>query len=126
MTIYGYARVSTNGQDLAAQEAELKATGAAKVFKEKVSGAKTDRAELAKVIRRLGPGRCAGRDKAGQAGTLNPRPAQRAGHHRRTTGRLSQPQGRMGGHDHASWPAHVDGARWLGGVRARANPCPYK
>src|SRR6266700_4990357 len=56
MTIYGYARVSTNGQDLAAQEAELLAAGAAEVFKEKVSGAKTDRAELAKAIRRLEPG----------------------------------------------------------------------
>jgi hypothetical protein len=49
MTTYGYARVSTNGQDLAAQEAELLAAGCATVFKEKVSGAKTDRAELAKV-----------------------------------------------------------------------------
>ena len=56
MTTYGYARVSTNGQDLAAQEAELMAAGCAKVFKEKVSGAKTDRAELAKVIRTLQPG----------------------------------------------------------------------
>ena len=56
MTIYGYARVSTNGQDLAAQEAELMAAGCSKVFKEKVSGAKTDRAELAKVIRMLEPG----------------------------------------------------------------------
>src|SRR2546427_1298245 len=56
MTAYGYARVSTNGQDLAAQVAELMAAGAAKVFKEKVSGAKTDRAELAKLIRRLEPG----------------------------------------------------------------------
>src|SRR6266545_1613821 len=56
MTIYGYARVSTNGQDLSSQEAELLTAGAAKVFKEKVSGAKTDRAELAKIIRRLEPG----------------------------------------------------------------------
>jgi DNA invertase Pin-like site-specific DNA recombinase len=56
MAIYGYARVSTNGQDLASQEAELMAAGAAKVFKEKVSGAKTDRAELGKVIRRLESG----------------------------------------------------------------------
>jgi DNA invertase Pin-like site-specific DNA recombinase len=56
MTTYGYARVSTNGQDLGSQEAELLAAGAAKVFKEKVSGAKTDRAELAKAIRRLEPG----------------------------------------------------------------------
>ena len=56
MTVYGYARVSTNGQDLAAQEAELMAASCAKVFKEKVSGAKTDRAELAKALRRLEPG----------------------------------------------------------------------
>src|SRR5262249_23145507 len=56
MTTYGYARVSTNGQDLGSQEVELMAAGCAKVFKEKVSGAKTDRAELAKVMRRLEPG----------------------------------------------------------------------
>jgi DNA invertase Pin-like site-specific DNA recombinase len=56
VSTYGYARVSTNGQDLAAQEVELMATGCAKVFKEKVSGAKTDRAELGKAIRRLEPG----------------------------------------------------------------------
>jgi DNA invertase Pin-like site-specific DNA recombinase len=56
MTAYGYARVSTHGQDLASQEAELVAAGCAKVFKEKVSGAKTDRAELAKALRRLEPG----------------------------------------------------------------------
>src|SRR6516162_4357378 len=56
MTAYGYARVSTNGQDLSSQETELMAAGCAKVFKEKVSGAKTDRTELTKAIRRLGPG----------------------------------------------------------------------
>jgi DNA invertase Pin-like site-specific DNA recombinase len=56
MATYGYARVDTNGQDLASQEAELLAIGCSKVFAEKVSGAKTDRAELAKVLRRLEPG----------------------------------------------------------------------
>jgi DNA invertase Pin-like site-specific DNA recombinase len=54
--IYGYARVSTDGQSLASQEAELTAAGCAKVFAEKVSGAKTDRAELAKVLRRIDTG----------------------------------------------------------------------
>jgi len=53
--MFGYARVSTNGQDLSAQDAELRSAGCAKVFKEKVSGAKTDRPELAKAIR-LGTG----------------------------------------------------------------------
>src|SRR6266699_1035526 len=56
MTTYGYERVSTNDQDLGSQEAELVAAGCAKVFKEKVSGATTDRAVLAKLIRRLEPG----------------------------------------------------------------------
>jgi DNA invertase Pin-like site-specific DNA recombinase len=55
MPLYGYARVSTRDQDLAAQDAELMAAGCAKVFKEKVPGAKTDRPELGKVIRRLEP-----------------------------------------------------------------------
>ena len=56
MTVYGYARVSTDGQTLAAQEGELTAAGAAKVYAEKVSGAKTDRAELGKLLNRLQPG----------------------------------------------------------------------
>ena len=54
--MFGYARVSTNGQDLSAQDAELRSAGCAKVFKEKVSGAKTDRPELAKAIRQLEEG----------------------------------------------------------------------
>jgi DNA invertase Pin-like site-specific DNA recombinase len=56
MPLYGYARVSTRDQDLAAQDAELMAAGCAKVFREKVSGAKTDRPELAKAISRLESG----------------------------------------------------------------------
>lgn len=56
MAVYGYARVSTDGQSVAAQEAELMSAGCVKVFAEKVSGAKTDRAELAKVMKRIGAG----------------------------------------------------------------------
>jgi DNA invertase Pin-like site-specific DNA recombinase len=41
---------------LAAQDAQLHAAGCAKVFAEKVSGAKTDRVELAKVLKRLAAG----------------------------------------------------------------------
>jgi predicted site-specific integrase-resolvase len=43
---YGYARVSTDGQKVAAQVAALKAAGAGKVFREVASGAKTERAQL--------------------------------------------------------------------------------
>ena len=51
MAVFGYARVSTDGQTLASQEAELMAACCAKVYSEKVSGARTDRLELAKVMR---------------------------------------------------------------------------
>jgi len=54
--IIGYARVSTDGQTLAAQDAALHAAGCAKVYSEKASGAKTDRAELRKAIAKLGEG----------------------------------------------------------------------
>jgi DNA invertase Pin-like site-specific DNA recombinase len=57
MTIYGYARVSTDGQSVAAQEAQLRAAGCAKVYAEKISGKGTGgRVELAKVIRRFDKG----------------------------------------------------------------------
>jgi hypothetical protein len=39
MTTYGYARVSTDGQTLAAQQAQLSAQGCAKVYSETKSGA---------------------------------------------------------------------------------------
>jgi DNA invertase Pin-like site-specific DNA recombinase len=53
---YGYARVSTRDQDFAGQVAELKAAGCEKVVSEKASGARGDRAGLAKAIKQLGPG----------------------------------------------------------------------
>src|SRR3546814_12454147 len=56
MTIYGYARVSTDGQTLDAQRAALVAAGAAKVFHETASGIKSDRKELAKALKVLGAG----------------------------------------------------------------------
>jgi DNA invertase Pin-like site-specific DNA recombinase len=51
MSTYGYARVSTDGQTVAAQVAALESAGATKVFSETASGAKNDRAQLAKLLR---------------------------------------------------------------------------
>jgi DNA invertase Pin-like site-specific DNA recombinase len=56
MAIYGYARVSTDGQTLDAQIDELKAAGATKIFKEKISGAVRGRAQFARAIDVLGAG----------------------------------------------------------------------
>jgi len=56
MAVFGYARVSTDGQSLASQDAQLRAAGCAKVYAEKVSGAKTNRPELARALRRLESG----------------------------------------------------------------------
>ena len=54
--IYGYARVSTDGQSVTAQVATLKAAGADKVFREVASGAKTDRAQLHRLLKVLDEG----------------------------------------------------------------------
>jgi DNA invertase Pin-like site-specific DNA recombinase len=48
--LFGYARVSTDGQSLTAQIAELKAANCTSVFQEKVSGARSDRKQLTRLI----------------------------------------------------------------------------
>src|SRR5271157_3970845 len=52
----GYARVSTYGQTLDAQLEQLRAEGCAKIYREKVSGARPDRRELLKLLKALAPG----------------------------------------------------------------------
>ncbi len=56
MTIYGYARVSTDGQSVDAQVKQLRAAGAERVFRETVSGAKSDRVQLRWAIAALTEG----------------------------------------------------------------------
>jgi DNA invertase Pin-like site-specific DNA recombinase len=54
--IIGYARVSTDGQTLDSQQAQLHAAGAERIYSEKISGTVTDRRQLAKAIASLAPG----------------------------------------------------------------------
>ena len=47
---YGYARISTDGQSVDAQVRQLTKAGCKKVFREVASGAKTDRAQLRRLL----------------------------------------------------------------------------
>ena len=52
----GYARVSTNEQDTAAQVSALKSAGCEKIFREKASGGRWDRPELHRLLDQLRKG----------------------------------------------------------------------
>src|SRR4051794_19069108 len=54
--IYGYARVSTETQDLTGQLAQLKGAGCEKVFREKITGTTADRPQLKKLMALLDHG----------------------------------------------------------------------
>jgi DNA invertase Pin-like site-specific DNA recombinase len=54
--LIGYARVSTQGQDLAQQRGTLREAGCTRIFEEKVSGAKRDRPELGCLLEHLRAG----------------------------------------------------------------------
>ena len=54
--IWGYARVSTDGQSVDAQVKQLRAAGAEQIFRETASGAKTDRAQLRRALAQIDAG----------------------------------------------------------------------
>ena len=54
--LIGYARVSTNDQDTAAQVAALQAAGCERIYREKASGGRWDRPELHRLLDQLRKG----------------------------------------------------------------------
>ena len=55
-TFYGYARVSTDAQDLSNQVAQLKAAGCVTVYREKMTGTTAERPQLKELMKALAPG----------------------------------------------------------------------
>jgi DNA invertase Pin-like site-specific DNA recombinase len=56
MTVLGYARVSTDGQTLDAQVAELRTAGAETIYRDKITGTTANRAQLNRALATLGKG----------------------------------------------------------------------
>jgi DNA invertase Pin-like site-specific DNA recombinase len=56
MTTFGYARVSTADQQLTGQVEALAAASATRIYREKISGVRADRPQLAKLMAALKPG----------------------------------------------------------------------
>jgi len=54
--LIGYARVSTEDQDLTLQRAALRAASCTRIFEEKISGAYRNRPELIRMVDQLRPG----------------------------------------------------------------------
>src|SRR6201996_2358390 len=51
--LIGYARVSTDHQEAAAQVAALRSAGCKRIYQEKASGGRTDRCELQKLLTQI-------------------------------------------------------------------------
>ena len=56
VTIYGYARVSTQGQDLEGQIQQLEKNGCDKIYSEHFTGTKTDRPQFNELLSQLKEG----------------------------------------------------------------------
>src|ERR1700749_2063368 len=54
--IYGYARVSTEAQDLTGATLQLKAAGCQKIYREKITGTTAERPQLKRLVGALGQG----------------------------------------------------------------------
>ena len=109
MARFGYARVSTDGQSLTAQLAELKGANCARIYQEKISGARADRKQLARLIAEPDNGDVLLVISAGSAGKVNPGPSERAWRRCWEGRRLQIPAGHLGRYDHCTRQADVDG-----------------
>jgi hypothetical protein len=123
--IYGYARVSTDGQSEAAQVRQLHVAGAKKVFREVASGAKTDRPQLRRLLAEIGPGDVVmvtrldrlARSTRDLLNTLAAMTVKKAGFRSLAD---------VGRYDYRARAFDADRPRRAGGVRARIDPRSHR
>ena len=106
--IYGYARVSTDGQSVGAQVRQLAKAGCKKVFRETASGAKTDRTQLRKALEQIDAGDVLMVTKLDRLGTLDAGSPEHPRDDRRSQRRLPVSRRRMGRYHQPAWAPHAD------------------
>ena len=116
--IIGYARVSARDQNFAGQVADLEAAGCVKIYREKISGAKTDRPELNKLMRRLEEGDTVIVCRLDRLARSTRESAQRARRDQQARRWLQVAEGQLGRHDQRAWSVDADHSRRPGRVRA--------
>ena len=126
---YGYARVSPGGksESVDAQTRQLTKAGCRKVFRDvHVSGAKTDRAQLRRLLDQLEADDVVMVTRARPAGAIHPRPVEHPRRYHRQEGRIPILGRPMGRHDDITRVADADRAWRAGGVRARFDPDAHR
>jgi hypothetical protein len=123
--IVGYARVSTDGQTLDAQQASLTAAGAEKVFSEKVSRAVTDRKALARALAALGAGDVLVVTASGSAGPQHQGPPERPRRGRQSGGGFQIAGGCLVRYVEPTWQADDNDPWWARRVREELDPRPH-
>ena len=106
--IYGYARVSTDGQSVDAQVKQLRAAGAETVYRETASGARNDRVQLARVLARLGAGDVLMVTRLDRLARSTRDLLNTLGIIADTKAGFRSTQRRLGRHHHATRPAYAD------------------
>lgn len=94
--IYGCARVSTDGRSVDAQVRQFRAARAGQAFRKTASRAKTERAQLRRVLGQFAAGDVLLMTRLDRLARSIPRPPQRSRRDRRPQGRLPLPWRRLG------------------------------
>jgi len=116
--LLGYARVSTDEQDLTNQRADLHAAGCTRIYAEKVTGARRDRPELARLLDHLRPGDVVTVTRLDRLARSTRDLLDIAARIQEAGAGLAQPSRAVGRHDDPSGPHGVDHLCRYCGVRA--------